>query len=1533
MAARFAVASGNWSGAIWAATAGGSAGSAAVPTSADDVTINAGTTTTLDGTGCVANSVAINGTLAASASVSSTLTVQLGMTGPSGGHLNLDVSGNAAITCQLLLNASNNATTQVANFSAGFSVTLKGAVKTRWSRLNGAMAIGATSCTVDDATGWQNGDRLVISASDDYSPPNANGWSPHYDEVTNITVAGNAISWAVGTTYAHADNSAVGNFSSNLRVGPGAANAKAYFKLANNAATGVLIADHAEFFDLTGNTSSPNGSVEINPQSASTPSGGSINGCAFYKSRLAFYNPHYGKTTKGNNVYLGSASGSQSICHSYTNATFPSVGEDDSAYFGGAAAVSGAPYLSKWRRLHMSGFSVTGTSSALTAFGKESSTELLDSEFASNNLDIAGGFNGWSAGKLTRCAFGLLSSSYKLFGSADAISHTLEDCLFNDAVSFSTSQSLGDWSNIRLVNKGQDVTVQEIWTHESYTEPTFSRDNATVNRSTSSLKVKGTTYGVDRDIPVEFTLAAGATAIVVGYCQVDANFYNAGDWYAPTIKAMLADTELASYTATSAANGAWQKFSLSIANPEASAKSIRLNFRANRKGASGYCWFSGVPMFPLVNRCRHYGYVFDETNPVRVVNATLGEADETVAAGYAGMDITWGSAASSVAITANNTLQKLYDYTQAQGCLNVGMAMPLSGAGVAGSPVLFAAGDITVSDGAVLNGGGSVFMEEHTISTEFASGINYTFTGGAWSQLATIPAFSGGTLNLGGTGSYAFTATDTIISMTPAAPGTYAMGGITAGGTLDLRNTTAHAITVELPSGTSYTTANIPGAGAITVTAPSVERGLAFIGLSAGSFVRVVKDADASELFIATNSSVLEIWDDATAGSLDVSYMIQKAGYEPIGPISVTVTGAVGTGIQSIPVNQVPARWYQASSGLTINTNAFANATTKKFGLTAASTLQNFASYLMEQWIALGGTGGAFANKPWPIASNGPNSFSWLNGWEADLATYPNTISLLSRDGMRYLSSSNAVTAIWAAILSNNARAGAQARYQQVDGSGTTNAQNTGNMDQLIQVFGDATHGNFDKRNWLVVKIQSLGDYNQAEADVVAAYGTLEDQQYVIGLPQTPSNVPAQAGITGITFTSEPTPVLWHGQLFSVTITDTTNTHSGMQIMQYVRGLNDFNLHDMIRRSNGSKFATVNGNVYGDTLPTPAGVRVVMADGVTPHPDFDTFSADDGATYVPPVIAPIDWEGALAGTTVLLYNDSVVGSPIIDTQVIAGAGGYTLAVSLPSGIVAAGDSLRLRYGNKAYYAGELQGTMTTSGLTFVGAMDAHPIYTAWGLNGSTYDQANGGPYTMDGANLQVDIAAGATTGLKTQLGAWTQHLMTLPAGLAAFYGAWDLLAVNQIRQNVSVVDVKIDVPTAGALFTFTDHDVNYYRSDFSYPGNVQTGHGLVAITYNASIFVPDPVVISGQSVVTGSAASIIAAIPSAADNAAAIAAKTMGARTLGQHIQAQSAALLGATTGAGTSRLVFTDGGVTVEADVPLPGVTGERANVVISGV
>lgn len=105
-------------------------------------------------------------------------------------------------------------------------------------------------------------------------------------------------------------------------------------------------------------------------------------------------------------------------------------------------------------------------------------------------------------------------------------------------------------------------------------------------------------------------------------------------------------------------------------------------------------------------------------------------------------------------------------------------------------------------------------------------------------------------------------------------------------------------------------------------------------------------------------------------------------------------------------------------------------------------------------------------------------------------------------------------------------------------------------------------------------------------------------------------------------------------------------------------------------------------------------------------------------------------------------------------------------------------------------------------------------------------------------------------------------------------------------------------------------------------GTDGTGTGAPA---SFSLSVPMAYGYSGVLTLTPADISAIAAAVLAALNA------TTGTRTMGEHLQIQTAVLAGTETGAGTSHITFTDGTATVEADVPLPGVVGNRTNVVIS--
>ncbi len=75
------------------------------------------------------------------------------------------------------------------------------------------------------------------------------------------------------------------------------------------------------------------------------------------------------------------------------------------------------------------------------------------------------------------------------------------------------------------------------------------------------------------------------------------------------------------------------------------------------------------------------------------------------------------------------------------------------------------------------------------------------------------------------------------------------------------------------------------------------------------------------------------------------------------------------------------------------------------------------------------------------------------------------------------------------------------------------------------------------------------------------------------------------------------------------------------------------------------------------------------------------------------------------------------------------------------------------------------------------------------------------------------------------------------------------------------------------------------------------------------------------------------AFPSAAVIRDTLLAASLGPRSLAAHLQSIATVLLGEQSGAGTTRVTYVDGPVSVAADVPLPGAVGNRANVEITGV
>lgn len=926
MATRYAVATGGWNDAIWAATAGGAAGSAAVPTTSDDATINLGQTVTVDDTSAVALTVTVNGTLQPSQTADSTLTIEQGLStaATTTSHILYDMSSVPTLTAKILLSANGTMTTGV-----GYALTIsgdflfKGASKKNASYTTAAMTGGTTiSVEIEDVTGWRVGDKIVFATTQAYVYSNYGGthtcaWSGGYltmtrssgnndaaivvglpirldqfsnningsyiiydvptantfriampdpgtitdstgvlrsqpstdqvtiDSITPTTGTAATVAWSDGSGasgsvfFNHADKCLVGNFTRNVIIGPKNRHEAMFItpSPANRTTTaefrdvmfasgrlgtgypysliragdyrGWLGINYCTFYDWTGQTS---------PQCLIWPT----NSTSAPMIRLGnmFYNDSNESTgvscVQGGNcpselgddvdtIIFRSRAGivlnwpqARAINPRISGVVSQGAGAIDALTSNGATpvVVGGAVW--------------GGQYTSVPSQGANSANYILSSV----RLGIGDGYGVYDAKQISE------------LGNSGNHGVTYDGCLEHSG-GFTISSINVASNKVRLFNRNGDATVQQVFLSSSLTTPAIIREATTINRSASSLQFEWTaTTDLVRDESTNFLTKDGVPVTITGYFRKNSTY---GSSTLPYVEVSGLGITPVRITATSASTDAWEKFEFlpstatEVVQNTGGDAYLTLTFVGQSAVNGAKCWFSGVPLAPFVTRCRHYGYLFDETSLTRTTDITK-SASEATAAAYSGvnMNFSWSATAgsSTTTVIADTTFQELYDGHQAQAVLNVDKAIALHGAGVADSPSLFADGNVTLDTTKKLSGGGTIDMGSKLLTSD--SPFSFTYTGGVFSQATTVPNFSGGTLNIGAAGSYSFTQLAAmILSMTPTAPGTYLTGDNSYTGQIDLRNTTAHAITVELPSGTSYTTANNTG-GAITVSLPVV---------------------------------------------------------------------------------------------------------------------------------------------------------------------------------------------------------------------------------------------------------------------------------------------------------------------------------------------------------------------------------------------------------------------------------------------------------------------------------------------------------------------------------------------------------------------------------------------------------------------------------------------------------------------------------------------------------------------------------------
>ena len=700
-------------------------------------------------------------------------------------------------------------------------------------------------------------------------------------------------------------------------------------------------------------------------------------------------------------------------------------------------------------------------------------------------------------------------------------------------------------------------------------------------------------------------------------------------------------------------------------------------------------------------------------------------------------------------------------------------------------------------------------------------------------------------------------------------PGTDKIYSALASGTL--------TITVD-GTGSSLVAGDVTFVGGSTATAEIVSPTVTLTvnNLIAGSTVKAFTSGTQTEVWSVSSSGTSEVWTTA-GGTVDIT--ILKDGYLPY-----RETGRVFSGVsQTLGMQQVLSRAWITPSGLTFGPNFTADTTNKHLKANVATTVQNLYCALLSAYR----TEASLANKAFPMTENGPNSFSLIDGWEtrgyvtAGTGTNNTTLENFSRDGLRYVNASGNVTAVWAALLSVGVPDNTFAvRFQQEDGLSTQTARATadGNINQLIQIIsdpnGDGSYvDGYDRSGWLVLKVQREG-YDQAEAIAAGAgsiYGTLEDQLFVVGLTPSANGIAAGVADATVTITFEPTPVEWpaaSGKYFSTTIKDTTDTHSGLEIMQAVRARDDFNLHDMVR-PNGTAFKTVNGNFYGDAYLTPAGVRVVKADGTTPHADFNVFASDDPSiTYVPPVTANISITNLpVAGNLIRLqiYNMST------DTIIYSDdPGSATYTDSYIDGVgITAGNTLRVRFvelnaGTSFKFFNVLvEATADGFNVDANNYLETDAVYGTNGVDGSSLTVTSKFSADFSLTDPQINLAT-VSNFIGAELYAYWRYLLTDATGIGVFWGGMTANDVGNYRINDSVVDMYLDNETPASKRQ-TDAS-RIYRNDGTYPviDPTTSGYGI-DLNWQNVVYV----VSTGGSALTPTESAQLMALPSATANATA----------------------------------------------------------------
>jgi hypothetical protein len=549
----------------------------------------------------------------------------------------------------------------------------------------------------------------------------------------------------------------------------------------------------------------------------------------------------------------------------------------------------------------------------------------------------------------------------------------------------------------------------------------------------------------------------------------------------------------------------------------------------------------------------------------------------------------------------------------------------------------------------------------------------------------------------------------------------------------------------------------------------------------------------------------------------------------------------------------VPDYNYDAAHGLTYTTSA-SWASNQLTVPTWGPSVRGVYSLMIDSFISET----ALRNTAFNLSMNGPTTLFLTNGAEGASDA---SITNMTGGGVRYLSGAGATTAEFVGVLSQGVVSGSQPEYELGAGGSVVDTRATGDVNQIIKTYGDASRGNFDKRGHLQFKVQRNG-YRQAEADVLDSYGiaTLEPTLYIIGLSMSAIDGltlgdPAPSGLT-ITDDSG-APVSWDAgdgaKNYSITITDSA-TNSGNTILRWLnynlsldatfQGKEPFYWPEMVL-DNGAAYESLRGVLHANPDVT-AGVRVIRTGG-TPHPDFTRFQSDDGTYGTPPTVATASITGIVSGSRVRIYN---VTQAVERYNSIHGSTSYTDTYTDGTDYTA-GDTIRVQItyqsGTTAKLCYDVTVVAAASGWSVSASQADDDVYNTLAINGGSVTG-----FAADYANDEVNVTVASNFNIADLYAWWVANLST-EDGIREFCGGITALDIGNFRINNATVDIYIDNATATNLRQLDNRRI--YRNDGAYPVK-SSGGGGIDVVWRSTILLAE----TGVSGLTPTEAAQLAAI-------------------------------------------------------------------------